>query len=98
MDIECDVLDATLNQMLTTTMPADEKFVSDVVVINSAGPWFLAHDAFHGILCLFSSVPRFVPNFIAPAIRVIPSQVNTQIGRPTQISTKLGTYIPLMKI
>ena len=32
MDIECDVLDKTLNQMLTTTtMLADEKFVSDVV-------------------------------------------------------------------
>ena len=39
-----------------------------LVVINSAGPWFLAHDAFHGSLCLFSTVPRFVPNFIAPAI------------------------------
>ena len=39
-----------------------------LVVINSAGPWFLAHDAFHGSLCLFSTVPHFVPNFIAPAI------------------------------
>ena len=39
-----------------------------LVVINSAGPWVLAHDAFHGSLCLFSTVPRFVPNFIAPAI------------------------------